>query len=452
MDLIKRTTVDTEIRHRLYNKVAWRLLPLLLLMYIVSFLDRINVGFAKLQMAGSIGLSDAQYGLGAGIFFIGYCLFEIPSNLALHRFGARRWIARIMIVWGFVTMLTLLISGPRTFYLARVLLGIAEAGFYPGIILYLTIWFPSKIRSQVMAIFVSGIVLAGIIGGPISGGIMAAMNGVWGFEGWQWLFALEGAPAILLGITCLTLLPDGPADASWMTHEDRTLHAEDQAADRLRTGTVAGQAHRIGLVFKNRNLWLLVVVNFSNLATGYAVSFWLPQMVKSFAFTKSLFLIGAISSVPFALSGATMILVGRHADRTGERRKPIACGLAVTCAGMLATAVFMSHPLVAFIGLTIALMGTMAATPTFWALPGTFLSGSAAAAGIALLTSVGNLSGYVAPYVIGVVKQATGSMSYAFMFLAVLPLAGLIAIMNAPVTRPPIARDADSVSGNHVTH
>jgi MFS family permease len=437
LNLINRSTVESDAHHRLYSKVAARLLPLLLLMYVVSYLDRVNIGFAKLQMASSIGLSDAQYGLGAGIFFIGYCICEIPSNLALHKIGARIWIARIMIVWGLATMLTLYVVGPKSFYLARVLLGIAEAGFYPGIILYLTIWFPSKVRAQVMAIFISGIVLAGIIGGPISSGIMSGMNGLWGFEGWQWLFALEGLPAILLGIACLKFLPNGPQSAVWMTAEDRALHAKDQQADRLRTRTLPGQAHRISLVFRNKNIWLLVVANFSNLATSYAVSFWMPQMVKNFAFTKSLFLIGVITSVPFVVAGIVMIWVGRSCDRTGERRKPLIYGLSATCIGTLVTGFCMSHPLIAFFGLTLATVGTMACTPTLWSLPGTFLSGSAAAAGIALMTMVGNLSGYVSPYVIGLIKEATGSVAYGFVFLAALALAGLIAVMFAPATRNP---------------
>ncbi|WP_322106549.1 MFS transporter [Paraburkholderia sp. J41] len=437
MDLINRASVDSEEQHRLYSKIASRLLPLLLLMYVVSFLDRINVGFAKLQMAGSIGLSDAQYGLGAGIFFLGYCVFEIPSNLMLHRVGARLWIARIMIVWGLVTMLTLLVQGPRSFYAARVLLGVAEAGFYPGIILYLTTWFPTKVRSQIMAIFICGIVIAGMLGGPISGGIMAGLDGAWGFAGWQWLFALEGLPAILLGIVCLRSLPNGPASARWLTDEERTLHEEDQRRDRAATRSLPGQAYRIGLVFRNRNIWLLVIANFSNLATSYAVSFWMPQIVRNFGLTKNLAVIGLITSAPFLLAGIAMLFAGRYADRTGDRRRPLCVGLFVACVGLTMTGLYMSVPGAAFSGLVLACVGTMVATPTLWALPGMFLSGSAAAAGIALMTTVGNLSGYVAPFLIGVIKEATGSMAYGFILLAGFALAGMIAVLYAPVTRTP---------------
>jgi len=446
LNLINRSTVETEAQHRLYVKIASRLLPLLLVMYLVSYLDRINVGFAKLQMAGSIGLSDAQYGLGAGIFFISYCICEIPSNLALHKVGARIWIARIMIVWGIATMLTLLVVGPKSFYLARVLLGIAEAGFYPGIILYLTIWFPSKVRAQAMGLFFAGSSLAGVIGGPISGGIMSSMNGVWGFEGWQWLFALEGLPATLLGIACLKFLPNGPETAAWMSAEDRELHTKDQQVDRQKTHTVPGQAHRISLVFYNKNIWLLVIVNFSTLATCYAVAFWLPQMVKSFAFTKNLFLIGVITAVPPLLACITTLSVGRICDRTGARRKPLMYGMGVSCIGALVAASCMSYPVVAFVGLTLALVGAVACGPTLWSLPGTFLSGSAAAAGIALMTTVGNLAGYVSPYVIGLIRQATGSVAYGFVFLAALAFAGLIAVMLAPVTRNP-SRSATPATG-----
>lgn len=438
--------MESQLGTRVLRKISLRIVPFIMLLYFVAFIDRVNIGFASLTMNKDIGLSPTVYGFGAGIFFWGYFLFEVPSNIILHKVGARIWIARIMIVWGIATMLTLLVVGPKSFYLARVLLGIAEAGFYPGIILYLTIWFPSKVRAQAMGLFFAGSSLAGVIGGPISGGIMSSMNGVWGFEGWQWLFALEGLPATLLGIACLKFLPNGPETAAWMSAEDRELHTKDQQVDRQKTHTVPGQAHRISLVFRNKNIWLLVIVNFSTLATCYAVAFWLPQMVKSFAFTKNLFLIGVITAVPPLLACITTLSVGRICDRTGARRKPLMYGMGVSCIGALVAASCMSYPVVAFVGLTLALVGAVACGPTLWSLPGTFLSGSAAAAGIALMTTVGNLAGYVSPYVIGLIKQATGSVAYGFVFLAALAFAGLIAVMLAPVTRNP-SRPATAATG-----
>ncbi|CAE6942098.1 Putative tartrate transporter [Paraburkholderia domus] len=448
MNFITRSTVNTDAQWNLYNKVAKRLLPFLLLLFVVSYLDRVNVGFAKLQMAADIGLSDAAYGFGAGIFFLGYCLFEIPSNLILHRVGAKIWIARIMIVWGIVTMLTLLVKGPTSFYVARVLLGIAEAGFYPGVILYLTYWFPSHLRSQVMAIFISGIVVAGVIGGPLSGAIMTGMAGVWGFAGWQWLFALEGVPAIVLGICCLWFLSNNPSSASWLNDQEKSAIAADLMADQAATRGVAGHSHNIRSVFGNKNIWLLVIANFSNLATAYSVSFWMPQIIRNFGISN-LNVIGLLTSAPFLLGGVAMLFAGWHSDKKKERRLHCCAGLLIACIGLSMSGFFITSAPVALCGLVLACVGALVATPTLWALPGTFLSGPAAAAGIALMTTVGNLSGYVAPFVIGQVKQATGSMGYGFVTMGVIALVGAIAAFCAPAARMPrveIARAADAAT------
>ena len=435
MNLITRSTASTEGQWRLYNKVATRLLPFLLLMYIASYLDRVNVGFAKLQMASDIGLSDAAYGFGAGVFFLGYCLFEIPSNLVLHRVGAKIWIARIMIVWGLVTMLTMWVSSPFTFYVARVLLGIAEAGFYPGIILFLTYWFPSQLRSQIMAIFISGIVIAGVIGGPLSGGIMESMAGKLGLAGWQWLFVLEGLPALCLGIACIWFLDNGPNSAKWLTPLEKSTIAEDLRADAAAYQSKGGVSHSVTGAFGNANVWLLVIANFSNLATSYAVSFWMPQIIRNFGVTN-LTLVGLLTTIPFIIGGIAMLVAGWHSDRKNERRLHCCAGLLVACAGLAMTGLCISDPILAVCGLTLAAAGSFAATPTLWALPGTFLSGAAAAAGIALMTTLGNLSGYAAPFMIGYIKDTTGSMSYGFQGMAVIALLGAVAVFYAPAVRP----------------
>lgn len=430
MKFLPRSNFSSEADYGVYNKIAWRLLPFLLLLYIVSFLDRVNVGFAKLQMAPDIGLSDAAYGFAAGIFFLGYCLCEVPSNLVLQRVGAKFWIARIMVVWGVISTGMMLVRTPTEFYVMRFLLGVAEAGFYPGIVLYLTYWYPVRLRSQVCALFFLGIAISGVIGGPLSGWVMSNFAGMNGWKSWQWLFLLEGAPAILLGVATFFYLDDGPAKAKWLTDAERSivtgeLRAEDEAM------LAAGAGHRFLDAIKSVDVWYLALADFALLTGVYGVSFWLPQIVKDLHVTD-LFENGLITAIPFAIACVGMVLIGRHSDRNGERRwHTVWCGV-IGAGGLLLSGAFSTSPYLSLLGLSIAMTGALGGLAVLWSLPGALLSGAAAAAGFALIAMIGNLSGFLSPFGIGMVKSATGQTVYGLYAMAVVMIAGSLLMLRLP--------------------
>jgi len=424
-----------------YNRVAWRLIPFLLILYIISFLDRVNVGFAKLQMSADIGLSDAVFGLGAGIFFIGYAACEIPSNLLLQRFGARFWIARIMVVWGIISVCFMFVTTPAQFLVLRFLLGIAEAGFYPGIVLYLTYWFPAKLRSQVLALFFIGIPIAGLIGGPLSGFIMKSMAGVFGLASWKWLFLLEGAPAIIGGIATYLYLSNGPNDAKWLTKKERdivvpALEAEEAAHH------AKGHGHRLVDALASPKVWLLALTNFTLLGGIYGISFWLPQIVKDMG-VNDVFLNGIVTSIPFAVACVVMIIVGRSSDRTRERRWHIIACAALGALGLVGGAALTNVPVLALASLSLGLAGALASITILWVLPSAILTGAAAAAGIALMATIGNVGGYVAPYVLGLAKEATGRLDIGLYLMAGAMVVGALLIHLLP--RNLSIEDSDSI-------
>ncbi|MDF3883012.1 MFS transporter [Cupriavidus basilensis] len=432
MKFLTRSSFANDAEYLTYNKVSRRLLPFLLLLYIISFLDRVNVGFAKLQMSSEIGLSDAAFGLGAGIFFIGYALFEIPSNLLLQRFGAKFWIARILVVWGIISTAMCLVESPTSFLVLRFLLGIAEAGFYPGVILYLTYWYPLRLRSQVCSIFFLGVPLSGLIGGPLSGWIMHSLDGVWGHSGWQWMFVLEGGPAILAGIFTYFYLDNGPRAAKWLSAEERELVAstlDKETALQLR----AGHGHKFMDAIRNGNVWQLAAANFTLLSSIYGVSFWMPQIVKDLGVTNVLSN-GLLTAVPFGIAAIGMVLVGQHSDKTGERRWHMIWCTLVAAAGMLISGANAGSPVLSLIGLSMAATGALAGIAVMWALPGAILTGAAAAAGIALMATIGNLGGYLAPYMMGLVKQRTAHLEYGLYTMAISLLVGAIIIYFLPKT------------------
>ncbi len=409
-----------------YRKVTWRLLPLLFLCYVLAYLDRVNVGFAKLQMQTDLGFTDTAYGIGAGVFFIGYFLFEVPSNLILERVGARIWIARIMIFWGLVSSATMFVSGETTFYALRFLLGVAEAGFFPGIILYLTYWYTRKHRARMVASFMTAITLSGVIGGPLSGGILSKFSGVSGLAGWQWLYLLEGLPSVLVGLLVLWLLDDGPRKAKWLSDGEKELLARRIEEDeKLKIQEGAGH-HRLADAFRSPRLWLLALIYFCVVMGLYGISFWLPQILSD-TMTTDPWRIGLLTAIPWGASAVAMLLVGRRSDRTGERRWHTALPAFVAGAAFATSAVPGISPLLSFVALTVATCGVMAAVSCFWSLPTSLLSGTAAAAGIAGINSFGNLAGYVSPFVVGRVRDATGSMSAALVALALsLIAAGIL--------------------------
>ncbi len=409
-----------------YRKIAWRLMPLLLVCYVIAYLDRVNVGFAKLQMLEDLGFSEAVYGLGAGIFFIGYFFFEVPSNIILHKVGARLWIGRIMITWGLISAAMMFVDTPAMFYVMRFMLGVAEAGFFPGIILYLTYWYPSHRRGRMTALFMTGIALSGVIGGPLSGAIMKYFDGLNQWSGWQWMFLLEGLPAAFMGLVVIVLLDDRVATAKWLTEEERALVARNIAADAEHK-----EEESVFKVMSSGRVWLCAAIYFCSVMGTYGVSFWLPSIIKSMGYSDTLD-VGMISAIPYGVSVAVMLLVARSADRHRERRWHVAIPALLGSLGLALSVVYAKEPVLAIAALTLGLSCILTTLPLFWSLPTSFLAGTGAAAGIALINSLGNLSGFVSPYAVGLLKEATGSTDAGVYLLAAGMVVGALLTLSIP--------------------
>ncbi|MBR8433573.1 MFS transporter [Burkholderia cenocepacia] len=410
----------------LFRKIAWRIVPFLFLCYVVSFLDRINIGFAQLQMKHDLGFSDAMYGLGAAVFYVGYVCCEVLSNMLLARFGARRTFTRIMLLWGLASTGMMFVSQPSHFYVLRFLLGVFEAGFFPGIVLYLTYWFPANRRAAAISVFFAGVAVAGVLGGLLSGWIMRDMSGVLGLHGWQWMFAIEGAPAILLAFVAFTLLVDRPQDAPWLTSDEKA-----RVAALCAEGRAHGNAHdgrSVMTALANPRVYLFAFIYFSLTCASLTLNFWMPLMIRDFGVTDVV-AVSLYTVVPNAVGAVGLVLIARRSDRTGERRKHFAC---CTIGGGLALAALTLHlhSFAAMLAcLSIAATLIFAALPIFWAVPTRYLSGNAAAAGIALISSIGITSGIVSPWVIGMIRTRTGSMDLAVYLLAALLVASGVALM-----------------------
>jgi MFS transporter, ACS family, tartrate transporter len=412
------SSAKSDIEISTIRAISWRLIPFLVLAYFLSYLDRVNLSFAGLTMNRALGFSPTVFAWGAGIFFIGYFLFEVPSNLALEKFGASRWIARIMISWGIVSALMALVSGAFSFYAVRFLLGVAEAGFFPGIILYLTYWYPAEYRARFLAAFAVAVPVSTVIGAPISG-LLLGLDGVWGLAGWQWLFVIEGIPSVLLGIVTWFYLTDRPDNAAWLTAEQRTW-----LLSRLESEVAAKQA-------ANHLTWsealispkvlMLSAIYFGFVAALYGMQFWLPQIVKAFGFSNAQ--TGFVTAVPYLFGSIAMVLWARHSDISRERVMHVGAPLLLTAVA-LGICGYITDPLSTMVVLTIAAIGVFCTFGMFWALPTAWLSGTAAAGAIALINSIGNLAGFAGPYLIGWVKETTGSATTGLFVLAVLPLIG----------------------------
>ncbi|NLP61796.1 MFS transporter [Paraburkholderia sacchari] len=406
-----------------YRKVAWRLIPLLMLCYVVAYLDRVNVGFAKLQMSTALNLSDAVYGFGAGIFFIGYFLFEVPSNVILHRVGARVWIARIMVTWGLVSIFTMFVTTPTMFYVMRFLLGVCEAGFFPGIILYLTYWYPAHRRGRMTSWFMTAVALSGVIGGPVSGWILKSFNGVNGWQGWQWLFLLEGLPSVIVGVLVFFVLDDRISEAKWLTTEERALLERNIAAEDATKEDLP-----LAKVLMSARVLVMGLTYFSFVMGLYGVSFWLPTIIKATG-VKDALMIGLLSAIPFAAAVVGMVLAAKSADRMRERRWHIAIPAAIGAIGLVLSVTWAHDTTLAMTALTIATIGILTTLPLFWSLPTAWLAGAGAAAGIALINSIGNLAGFLSPYAVGWLKQVTSANdSGMYMLAAFMILGGLLAL------------------------
>lgn len=398
-------------------KVGRRLLPFLLLLYVVAWLDRVNIGFAALQMNADLAFSDAVYGFGAGIFFIGYALFEVPSNLILVRVGARLWIARIMITWGIVSVAMMFVSGPIEFYVLRFLLGVAEAGFLPGIIYYLGNWFPAEERARALSWFMLAIPLSTVVGGPLAG-LLLELDGLYGLQGWQWLFLLEGLPAVLLGVVVLRYLTDKPEQAEWLEPDERRWLAARMAAEQRSAQARHGVGLKAALV--HPTVWLLGLILFACQCGSYGLTLWIPQIVRGLSGLPNL-AVSTISALPYVAAAIGMIAIGTSSDRTGERFLHIAIPSAVGALGFIAAA-FIVSPVFGMLALTIAAVGDLGTRGPFWALPTRFLTGSAAAAGIGLINTMASLGGFVGPSAVGLVRELTGSFAGGLVFLATLLL------------------------------
>ncbi len=413
------------------GKVGRRLLPFLLLLYVVAWLDRVNIGFAALQMNRDLGLSAAVYGFGAGVFFIGYALFEVPSNLLLARVGARLWIARIMITWGLLSIAMMYVRGPTSFYVVRFLLGVAEAGFLPGIIYYLGHWYPAAERARAMAWFMLAIPLSTVVGGPVAG-LILELNGWHGLTGWQWLFLLEGVPAVLLGFVVLGYLTDAPERATWLTSAERSWLATRLGAEQRAAHARHGVGLREALV--HPTVWLLGLILFCCQSGSYGLTLWIPQIVQRLSGLGT-FEVSMISALPYVAASIGMVLIGASSDRSGERFKHIAIPTALAAAGFVASAYFVS-PLPGMLALTVAAVGDLSTRGPFWTLPTRFLTGSAAAGGIALINTLASLGGFVGPYAVGVARQITGGFAGGLVVLAALLLLASVATLllrHAPV-------------------
>ncbi|MGH9546824.1 MAG: MFS transporter [Terriglobales bacterium] len=412
-----------DLGTKVVAKLSRRLLPFLFLLYIVAYLDRINVGFAVLQMKGQLGFSDEVYGLGAGIFFAGYFFFQVPSNLALARVGARKWIAVIMVLWGAISASMIFVGTPRGFYLLRFLLGAAEAGFFPGMILYLRRWFPSGARASAVALFMTAAPLAGVIGGPLSGLLLGVR--IAHLRGWQWLFLMEGLPAILLAGVVLAYLTDKPEIASWLTDQERGWLVEQLAQEEQPNPRAS---RNVFAAFASVRVWILVVVYLGETTAAYGVGLWLPSLLRNVSTTSNLG-IGLLSAIPYLATMVAMVLVATHSDRTRERKWHLA-GSAFACAIGLGCAAYSTSTTADVVFLSLTLMAAFSMNGPFWATTTEMLSATSAAAGIALINSFGNLGGFLGPYTIGLVRTWTGSFRGGLLAVGgLLVLSGVLAVL-----------------------
>lgn len=417
-------------RNAVYRKIAIRIIPFLMLCYVAAYLDRINIGFAKLQMLDDLGFSNAVYGLGAGLFFVGYFIFEVPSNLYMLKIGAKKTICRIMILWGIISASVAFVDTPTQFYAMRFLLGAAEAGFYPGVMLYLTFWFPTSHRGKYIALFVSAIPISGMIGAPLSGAILESTHGLHGMAGWQWMFLLEAIPSVLLGLACLKWLADKPEDATWLTDRERTLVVGELAEERSQSAADAA-THSLVATLKDRRVWVMVVICFCQAVCAYGLSFWMPTLVQQLH-VGDMRTVGYLTAIPFTVALIVMNLAGRNSDRMRERRWHLAVPFLFVAVGLVSSTFFSNSLGMALLCLSVAAAGAYTTTAMLFAIPGLFLTGVGMAAGIALINCMGGLGGFLSPSLVGMVKDATGSTDYGVYAISLIAVIGAMVALTLP--------------------
>ena len=416
-----------------YRKVGWRIMPLILLCYVANYIDRTNIGIAQLQLRTDLGFSEQVYGIGVGLFFLGFILFEVPSNMLLDRIGARRTLLRIMVGWGIVSAGTMFVQTPVQFYAARILLGMAEAGFFPGVLLYLTYWFPSARRTRMTALFFLGLPLSGIVGSPLSGWIMHSFGGLYGLKSWQWLFLLEGIPSVALGFAAFFLLQDRPEDATWLTSAEKRVIAEDLAAEQTAKARPHGPALS-GLLqaLRDPRVYVLGLVGCGTYTLANAVSFWSPLIINASG-VKSVLDVGLLSAIAPAVGIVAMIIVGWHSDKTLERRWHAACALFVASAALIGLSVTIGHPYLTVCLIAVMTAGHYCGLTVFWSVPSVYLSDRAKAGGIAIVTAMGSTAAALTPALLGWIKVETGSLSLGLVISAcIITLGGIVLLVGVP--------------------
>ena len=426
------------------RQVRRRLIPFAFICYVVAYIDRVNIGFAARELQRDLGLTSAQYGIGAGLFFLGYCLFEIPSNLLLERVGARRWIARIMIGWGIVSVGTMFVTGVTSFMVARVLLGIAEAGFFPGMVVYLTYWIPAADRARAGALFMMAAPVAVIVGAPLSEALLK-LDGIGGLHGWQWLFMIEGFPAVVLGFLTLRFMTDRPSEAMWLAPEDRRWLSDTMDADRAARASLGHTSLRAS--FASPRVWLLCTVFFLNTIVNYGMFLWLPRLLQDVTGARG-FTLSALTALPFIGSLGAMVVVGRHSDRTGERRLHVAACAAVTAVGLLLAVASQRHTWLLVLSFTLSQMALRSLAAVFWSIPPQILGGRSAAPGIALINAIGNLGGFVGPSIIGILHGISGGYTGGLLTLTAALIIEALLVLAIRLPRvPPLATLQTGSSG-----
>ena len=417
------------------SRVTRRLIPFAFICYVVAYIDRVNIGFAARELQHDLGLSATQYGLGAGLFFLGYCVFEIPSNLILERVGARLWIARIMIVWGLVSMATMFIYDVTSFMAARIILGIAEAGFFPGMVLYVTYWIPANERARVNALFMTAAPVSVIVGAPVSEALLS-MHGLWGLRGWQWLFLLEGLPAVILGVMALWVLTDRPEQANWLPAPEREWLAATMTAERA-ARSETGHAS-VGRSLRSGRVWLLSLVYLMNASVTYGIFLWLPRMLQDTAGPGVS--VGLLTALPFVAALIAMVLIGRHSDKTGERKLHVAACAITAAIGLFLAVAFRNHLYWLVLAFTICQIGQRSVMSVFWTMPPMLLAGTGAAGGIALINAIGNVGGFFGPNVMGTLRDLTGGYSGGLLVLAGALIVEAILVVNLKLPKEPVVR------------
>ncbi len=429
---MSETTTATEAR--VTRAVFRRLVPFLMLCYFIAYVDRVNVGFAALTMNRDLGFSPTVFGTGAGIFFLGYFLFEVPSNLAVAHFGAARWIMRIMLSWGVVAAAMALVSGISSFYILRFALGAAEAGFFPGIIFYLTLWFPRAYRGRIIGWFMAAIPISTIIGAPVSG-LILGMDGLLGLHGWQWLYIIEGVPAVILAFLVTRVLTDTPARSTWLDDHDRSWLIDRLAAERRQREAV--EHFSVARALTDLRVWALCLVYFGAIACTFGLGFWLPQIIKGMGLSNTQ--TGFVTALPYIVGMAGMLLLGRRSDRVGERRWHCAFGLVLGAAGLIASTL-VGDPVMRMVAFSVAAFGFLGSQPVFWAIPSSLLTGAAAAGGLALINAVGGLAGFFGPFVVGAIKDATGSYDWGMIAIAGCALVAAVIVVALGEQRAAVAQ------------